>query len=40
MVMIGWQLGPDQIDFIRNYGRNVLPIIREKNRLPYATAMA
>lgn len=32
--------GPNQIEFIKNYGRNVLPIVREKNRLPYATAMA
>jgi coenzyme F420-dependent glucose-6-phosphate dehydrogenase len=24
--------GPDQIDFIRNYGRKVLPLIRDRNR--------
>lgn len=32
--------GPDQYEFIESYGRGVIPIIREKNKQRYATAMA
>ena len=39
MVMLGWKAGPDQYAFIDGYGREVLPLIRERNR-PVVAASA